>query len=71
MLFGTNPQGDKVMVVDDLFLNYSYWDCDCSYEYVRAVTQHHCNECGADREDSEISQEADVQLFIYKHTEQE
>jgi hypothetical protein len=71
MLIGTNPQGDNVMVIDDMILNYSYWDCDCSHAYLRSVKQHHCNECGADRDDSDVSQEAEVQLFIYNHTSQE
>lgn len=71
MLFGTNPQGDTVMVVDDMILNYSFWDCDCSHEYVRPITTNHCKECGADKDDSEISQETEVQLFIYNHTTKE
>ena len=72
MLVGTNTQGDSVVFYDDeTLLNTSFWDCDCSHDYLRSVTQHHCNECGADRDDSEIAQEAEVQLFIYNHTSQE
>ena len=71
MLLGTNPQGDNIMVIGDMILNYKFWDCDCSYEYIRSVKQHHCTECGSDRDDSEISQETEVQLFIYNHASQE
>jgi len=68
MLVGTNTQGDSVVFYDDeTLLNTSFWDCDCSHEYIRSVTIHHCRECGSDREDSLMSHEVEVQQLIYKH----
>jgi hypothetical protein len=68
MLVGTNTQGDSVVFYDDeTLLNTSFWDCDCSHDYIRPVTAHHCQECGSDREDSLISHEVEVQQIIYKH----
>lgn len=70
ILTGTNQQGDIVSVIEEegkdaLVLNYSYWNCDCAQHYVRPVKLHHCNECGADRDDSDISEELEVQVLIY------
>jgi hypothetical protein len=68
MLVGTNTQGDSVVFYDDeTLLNTNFWDCDCSHDYIRSVTTHHCQECGSDREDSLISHEVEVQQIIYKH----
>jgi hypothetical protein len=68
MLEGTNPQGDFVIMYDEeTLLNQNYWDCDCSHEYIRPIIEHHCQECGADRDDSEISHEVEVQQIVYKH----
>ena len=69
MIIGTNPQGDTVVMYDDdTILNFKFWDCDCAHLFVRPTTHHHCNECGADRDDSPISQEVDVQQLFYAHS---
>lgn len=68
MVEGTNKQGDFVVFFDDeTLLNQNYWDCDCSHDYIRPVIDHHCKECGSDRDDSLISHEVEVQQLIYKH----
>jgi len=70
ILIGKNAQGDNVAIIDDdgkdIVLNYSYWDCDCAQHFVKPMKLHHCNECGADRDDSDISEEVEVQVFIYQ-----
>jgi len=67
---GTNKQGDTVSVItngtEDLILNYSYWDCDCAHQFVKPMKLYHCTECGADRDDSDISEELDVQVLVYQ-----
>mgnify|MGYP006294299655 CR=1 FL=1 len=70
-MFGKNKHGDTVLVIsedgEDLVVNYSYWNCDCADHFVKPMKLHHCNECGADRDDSEISEEVEVQFFIYQN----
>ena len=67
MILGTNKHGDTVVFYDDeTLLNQNYWDCDCSHNYIRPVSIHHCNECGSDREDGLISHEVEVHQLVYK-----
>lgn len=71
MLVGINHHSDVVVMYDEeTLLNQNYWDCDCSHDYIQPVIKHHCEECGADRDDSEISHEVEVLQLVYKELSQ-
>ena len=67
MITGLNKQGHLVMTLSDgQNLNYNFWECDCAHDHVMPAEIPHCLSCGADRDDSPVALDFEVQLHLQK-----
>lgn len=58
-----NSYGEQLEVIGDITVNWTYWDCQCSDNYIRPVAELECVRCGMSCEDGPSSREDEVVHF--------
>lgn len=58
-----NEWGERLKRLNDIHLNWEYWDCECDEDYIRSIAEDACARCGALQVEWPSSREDEVAQF--------